>query len=286
MPSPAELLGQVVRFVGEILGSSALRFDVVPTLVILGVALVLLQLVARPITRWATADAAGMAGVGRAMALAAESGTDAVVSLGGAGITRSTDALARLQTLAAMPLLSHVARAAARSGVPLRVLTNDALTMVVGGAALDAAHAATATEERVARSRVVFVGEGRPAMAGLAMTARAHPAAAFALGSLREESLLHLDGLRGGAGSLAIASAEAMQAPSLQLVSGNALIGPEPYQAAADLRADVDERTMVLAGNRLIGLAIAVLVLGSILAIAGAADIGSVLGGTGGAPGA
>ena len=89
MPSPAELLGRIVRFVGDILGASSLRFDVGPTLVTLGVILVLLQLVARPISRWVTADAAGLAGVGRAMALAAESGTDAVVSLGGAGITRA-----------------------------------------------------------------------------------------------------------------------------------------------------------------------------------------------------
>ena len=286
MPSPAELLGQVVRFVGEILGSSSLRFDVVPTLVVLGVALVLLQLVARPVTRWVTSDAAGLAGIGRAMALAAESGTDAVVSLGGAGITRSTDALARLQTLAALPLLSHVARAAARSGVPLRVLTNDPVAAAVAGSTLDAAHAATATPERLARSRVVFVGEGRPSIAGLALTTRARPAAAFAFGSLREEALLHLEGLGGSAGSLAIASAEASQAPSLVVGGNHALIGPQPYQAAADLRADVDERTMVLAGNRLIGMALLVLAIGSLLALAGVVDIGAVFGGAGRAEGA
>ena len=107
MPSPAELLGRIVAFVGEILGASSLRFEIGPTLVVLGIVLVLLQLVARPISRWVTADAAGLAGVGRAMALAAESGTDAVVSLGGAGILRSTDALGRLQTLAALPLLGR-----------------------------------------------------------------------------------------------------------------------------------------------------------------------------------
>jgi len=103
MPSPAELLGRVVEFIGDILGASSLRFEIGPTLVVLGVVLVLLQLVARPISRWVTSDAAGLAGVGRAMALAAESGTDAVVSLGGAGITRTSDALGRLQTLAALP---------------------------------------------------------------------------------------------------------------------------------------------------------------------------------------
>lgn len=281
MPTPAELLGSIVRFVGEILGSSSLRFDVGPTLVALGIVLVLLQLVARPVTRWVTSDAAGLAGVGRAMALAAESGTDAVVSLGGGGLVRATDALARLQTLAALPILAHVARAAARSGVPLRVLTNDPLVGMVGTATLDAAHAATATQERLGRSRIILVGEGRLALTGLPMTTTARPAAAFALGSLREESLLHLDGLGGGAGSLAIASAEASQASSLLLGGSHALIGPEPYQAAADLRAGVDERTMVMAANRLIAIALLVIVLGSILALAGIGDPGDLLGGAG-----
>ena len=281
MPPPAELLGRLVRFVGEILGSSSLRFDVGPTLVALGIVLVLLQLVARPVTRWVTSDAAGLAGIGRAMALAAESGTDAVVSLGGGGLVRATDALARLQTLAALPILAHIARAAARSGVPLRVLTNDPLVGMVGSATLDAAHAATATQERLGRSRIILVGEGRPALAGLPMTTTARPAAAFALGSLREESLLHLDGLGGGAGSLAIASAEASQASSLLLGGSQALIGPEPYQAAADLRAGVDERTMVMAANRLIAIALVVIVLGSILALAGIGDPGDLLGGAG-----
>jgi len=281
MPTPAELLGNIVRFVGEILGSSSLRFDVGPTLVVLGIVLVLLQLVARPVTRWVTSDAAGLAGIGRAMALAAESGTDAVVSLGGGGLVRATDALARLQTLAALPILAHVARAAARSGVPLRVLTNDPLVGMVGTATLDAAHAATATQERLGRSRIILVGEGRLALAGLPMTTTARPAAAFALGSLREESLLHLDGLAGGAGSLAIASAEASQASSLLLGGSQALVGPEPYQAAADLRAGVDERTMVMAANRLIAIALLVIVLGSILALAGIGDPGDLLGGAG-----
>jgi hypothetical protein len=281
MPSPAELLGRLARFVGEILGSSSLRFDIGPTLVTLGIVLVLLQLVARPVTRWVTTDAAGLAGISRAMALAAESGTDAVVSLGGGGIVRATDAFARLQTLAALPILAHVARAAARSGVPLRVLTNDPIAGIVGAATLDAAHASTATEERHGRSRIVMVGEGRPALAGLAMTARARPAAAFALGSMREEALLHLEGLGGGAGSLAIASAEGSQAPSLLVGASNALIGPEPYQAPADLRGGAELRTMVMAANRLIGIALLVLLLGSILALAGMGDPGDLLGGVG-----
>ena len=277
MPSPDDVLGRVVRFIGEILGASALRFEIGPTLVVLGILLVFLHLVARPISRWVTSDAAGLAGVSRAMALAAESGTDAVLSLGGAGITRATDALGRLQTLAALPILAHVARAAARSGVPLRVLTNDPLAGVVASATIEAAHAVTETRERRGRSRAVMVGEGRPAMAGLAMTARARPAAAFALGSLREEGLLHLEGLRGGAGSLAVGSAEAAQAPSLLLAGGATLIGPEPFQVGADLRSSVDERTMVLAANRLIWLAIALIVAGSIVAVAGVVDLAGFL---------
>ena len=86
---------------------------------------------------------------------------------------------------------------------------------------------------------------------------------------------------RGGAGSLAIASAEASQASSLLLGGSQALIGPEPYQAAADLRAGVDERTMVMAANRLIAIALVVIVLGSILALAGIGDPGDLLGGAG-----
>jgi hypothetical protein len=202
------------------------------------------------------------------MAVAAEAGTDAVVSLGGGGIARSTDALARLQTLAALPLLDHVARAAARSGVPLRVLTNDPLAGIAADAALGGAHQRTATLERSGRSRAVMVGEGRPALAGLVMTARARPAAAVALGSLREEAALELAGLRGGAGSLIAATAEPAQAPTV-VAAGGALIGPALFTTAADLRADLNERTMVLAANRLLWAAIAVVLGGTLLSVAG-----------------
>ena len=269
MPTPAELLERLINFVGDVLGSSSLRFDIGPTLIVLGTLLVLLQLVARPVTRWQTSDAGGLAGIGRAMALAAEAGTDAVVVLGGAGIARSTDSLARLQTLAALPLLGHVARAAARSGVPLRVLVNDALAGVAADAAVDAAHRRTATLERLGRSRIVVAGEGRPALGGLAMTARARPAAALALGSLREEGALLLEGLRNGGGSLSAGTAEAAQAPTPLLAGGGALVGPQLFAAAADLRADPNERTMVIAANRIIITAVVVLVAGSALALVG-----------------
>ncbi|MGH2446960.1 MAG: DUF6754 domain-containing protein [Candidatus Limnocylindria bacterium] len=269
---PAEVVGDLVRLIGEVLGASSLRFDVGPTLVILGVLLVFLQLVARPVTRWVSSDAGNLGSVGRAMALAAESGTDAVLSLGTAGLTRSTDAFARLQTLAALPILGHVARAAARSGVPLRVLTNDPLAGVLADAALDAAHEQTATLERMSRSRVVMVGEGRPAAAGLVLTTRARPAASFAIGSLREEALLHLEGLGVYAGSLTAGTAEAAQAPSLMLTAAAPMIGPQPFQAPSDLRSSSEERTTVIAGNRLIGLAVGVIIIGTLIALTGVAD--------------
>ena len=278
MNDPAELFGRLVRFVGDILGQSSLRFEVGPTLAVLGILLVLLQLVARPVTRWTTSDPGGLGGVARAMALAAEAGTDVVVSLGTAGLTRSTDAAARLQTLAALPLLGHVGRAAARSGVPLRVLTNDPLAGVAAGSTVDAAHISTATRERTGRSRVVFVGEGRGVPAGLALTTRARPAAAFAYGSLREEAQLHLEGLGAGAGSLSVGTAEPSQPATVRLATSAALLGPELYQAPADLRADVTERTSVLAANRLIGLAIIALAIGAVLSLAGIVDPATLIG--------
>lgn len=282
MPSPAELVGRVVRFVGDLLGASSLRFEVSPTLVVLGVILVLLQLVARPVSRWTSSEAGGLTSVGRAMALAAESGTDVVVSLGNAGLSRATDALARLQTLAALPALAHVARAAARSGVPLRVLTADPLTMVVAHATVEAGHETTETLERRGRSRILYPGEGRPAAAGLVMTTRANPAAAFAIGSFREEATLSLEGLRGGAGALTAGTAEPAQVSSV-LLAGGGLVGPAAYQAAADLRADATERTMVMAANRLILFAVAAVLLGTLLATAGMIDPGAILAGATGA---
>jgi hypothetical protein len=281
VPTPAELVGRVVQLISDVLGASTLRFDIGPTLVLLGVLLVFLQLVARPVTRWATTDPGGLLGIGRAMALAAEAGTDAVVSLGTAGLVRSTDAFGRLQTLAALPVLAHVARAAARSGVPLRVLTNDPLAAVAAEAAVGGAHAQTATTERQGRSRVVMVGEGRPAMSGLIMTTRARPAAAIAVGSLREEALLHLDGLRAGAGALMAGTAEPSQAPVLPLAADGSMIGPALFGAPADLRADLDERTATIATNRLLVAALAVVVGGSILAVAGVVAPGDFLLGIG-----
>jgi hypothetical protein len=271
------IVDDVVRIVGDVLGGSALRFDIATTLVVLAIVLAFLQLVARPVSRWVTTDVGGLTGVGRAMALAAESGTDAVVSLGTAGLVRATDAFGRLQTIAAMPVLGHVARAAARSGVTLRVLVNDPLAGVMASATTDAAHHVTATRERQTRSRTVYVGEGRGPGAGLALSAVARPAAAVAVGSLREEGQLYLDGLGGTAGSLHAGTADAAFTPAPILLASAALVGPELFQAPADLRAEVEERTMVISANRLIVGAVAVIVIGSALAMAGVIDVRELL---------
>lgn len=281
MPDVAELVGEVVRFVGGILSSSSLRFEIGPTLALLGVLLVFLQLVARPISRWSSSDPAGLGGAARAMALAAESGTDAVVSLGNGGVVRATDASARLQTLAALPVLGHVARAAARAGVPLRVLTNDPLAGALAVTTVEAAHASTSTPERAVRSRIVTVGEGRSVAAGLAMSARAHPAAAFAFGSLREESIVHLAGLGERADTLAAGTAEPSQASSVRIAGTAALVGPGLFQVAGDLRSDVAERTSVLAGNRLLLLAVVAIVVGTALGVADVIDPRDLLAGIG-----
>lgn len=270
MPSPADLAAGLLGFIRDALSDSSLRLGAGPTLAIVGVVLVLLQLVARPISRWITTDPGGLAGIGRAMAVAAEAGTDAVMSLGTAGLARSTDAFARLQTLAAMPLLGHLARAAARSGVPVRVLVNDSMAAVVAAASIDAAHHATATRERSGRSRVVVVGEGRSVSAGLVLTATAQPAAAIAAGSLREEAVLEFDGLRGESGtSLVAATAEPGQAPSAWLGADGALIGAQLFNAPGDLRADAIERTAVIAANRLVAVVVVIIVAASILSVAG-----------------
>jgi hypothetical protein len=267
------MIGGLVRLVGEVLGASSLRLGAGPTLAVLGVLLVLLQLIARPTSRWVSRDAGGLGAIARAMALAAEAGTEVVVSIGAAGIARATSATSRLQTLAAVPILAHVARAAARAGVPVRVATNDPLAAILANAALDAAYRRAAASERRSRSRVVFIGEGRGVAAGEAMARIERPAAAVGIGSLGEEATLLVNGLADGAGSTTFGSAEAAQSPALLLGGGGALIGPQLLQAAADLRADAAERTSVLAGDRLLLISIGVLVVGTLLLLGGLLDV-------------
>ena len=138
-----------------------MRLGAAPTVAILVVLLVLLSLVARPEARWSGKDLGGLGRVGRVMALAAESGADATISLGSAGVSRGASATERFQTLAALPLLGHVADAAARAGVPLRVTTNDPVAALLAQATLAAAHRRTATPERASAAAVEYLGEGR-----------------------------------------------------------------------------------------------------------------------------
>lgn len=279
MPDPGQLVEDLLSFIGEQVGASSLRLGPIPTLVVLGVMLVLLSLVARPSTRWAVRDLGRLAAVSRAMALAAESGGAAAFSLGTAGVGRAASAFDRMQTLAALPILEHAARAAARAGVPLRVTTNDAVAAHLAEVALGEAHRRTDTEERRERSHAEFVGEGRAALAATSLAEGGAPAAAFVDGGLGEESLLLLHGAGDGAAWSSFGTATPVQAASVLLTGEGALVGPELYQAPSDLRSAGHERTGVLAANRLIAAALVTIVLGSLLAVAAGVDLAGPLAG-------
>jgi len=273
------LLGDLLGFIGSQVGASSLRLGPLPTLALLAVVLVLLSLVARPSTRWMVRDLGRLAAVSRAMALAAEAGGTAAFSLGTAGVARATSAFERLQTMAALPILSHVARAAARAGVPLRVTSNDIVAVYLAEGALADAHRATDTDERRLRSRAEFTGEGRAVPAAVALAEQATPAVALADGALAEESLLLLDGVAGDAGWTSFGTASASQVASVLLTGDGTLAGPDLYQAPSDLRAAGHERTGVLAANRLLLVAAAVIVIGSVAALAGGVDLAALLAG-------
>lgn len=281
MPNLGELIARLVALVGEILGETSLRLGPGPTLGILGVLLVLLHLVARPTTRWVMRDLGGLAGVARGMALAAEAGSGVVVALGTAGIARGVSALDRLQTLGALPILSHVARAAAAHAVPLRVVTNDPVAEVIAEELLDDAHRRTETTERRGRSRAEFLGEGRAPLAAQAMAAASRPGVGFTVGGLSEEGLLVVHGLAERSTTTSSGTADPGQASSLLLSSDATLVGPQLFQAPADLRAGAPERLVSLAANRLLWAAIAILLVGTALALGRVVDLGRFLVGAG-----
>jgi hypothetical protein len=213
------------------------------------------------------------------MALAAESGAAAGFSLGTAGVARATSAFDRMQTLAALPILGHVARAAAGAGVPLRVTANDPVAVHLAEVVLAEAHRSTQTPERAERSEAQYLGEGRPAIAGMALAEPVTPEAAFVAGGTAEESLLLLEGTLSGASWTSVGTAAPSQAASVLLTADGALIGPELYQASSDLRATGHDRTGVLASNRLILAVSAVLLIGSAAAIAAGVDLAGALAG-------
>ena len=269
MPSAGELVARLLAWIGELINASSPRVGLAPTLAILIVLLTLLSLVARPSSRWVTRDAGKLTGLGRSMALAAEAGATATLSVGTAGLTRATSAAERMQTLVVLPLVEHVARTAARAGVPLHITTNDPVVTAIAEAIVGEAHDTTGTGERRRRSDVEFLGDGRLPPAGLSLGADARRVAGFALGGLGDESLLLAHGMAAGPTGARVGTGDVAQAPSVLLEGIGTLVGADLYAAPAEVRSTGHARTAVVATNRLIGLVIGILVLTAAWAVAG-----------------
>jgi hypothetical protein len=279
MPNIGELAAQLVGALTGAIGASSMRLGAVPTVAVLLIVLVLLSLIARPRSRWSGSDLGRLAGLRRAMALAAEAGADATVSLGSTGIARGAAAHDRFQTLATLPLLGEVAAAAARAGVPLRVTTNDPVAAMLAEATVAAAHDRTSTAERAGASSVEYLGEGRSTAAAAALSGAARHGVAVVAGGLAEESLMLLDGVL-AAGDWSVAgSASAGEAAGPLLLAGGSLVGPELLQAMAEVSASGHARTAVEAANRLMRTIIALLILGSVAAWAGWPQVANFLAG-------
>lgn len=277
MPNLGELVGRLVTWIGDLINDSSLRLGIAPTVSLLVVVLVLLSLVARPSSRWITRDPGRLSGIGRGMALAAEAGATAALSLGTAGVARASSAAERLQTIAVLPLVDHVARAAARAGVPIRISTDDPVAALLADAAVEAAHAATGTRERRRRSDVEFVGEGRLPSAGLALGVEEGRVTGFMFGGVAEESLLLVHGLADGPDGARIGTADVAQASSVLLEGTGTLVGADLFAALADVRTTGHARTAVMATNRLIVVAVLVIGMAAAWALAGG-DPRSLLG--------
>jgi hypothetical protein len=278
MPDVGGFLGGIVSFIGEQVSASSLRLGPVPSAAVFLVLLGLLSLVARPSTRWVVRDLGRLAGVGRAMALAAESGGIAAFSLGTAGLVRATSAFQRIQTLAALPILGHVARAAARAGVPFHVTANDPLVTHLADLTLADAHRRTATEEREQRSASEYLGEGRAVAAAAAIADPTAPTASFVAGGLSEEGLGLLVGASHGSAWTSLGTADASEASSVLMTGEGTLIGPQLFQATSDLHPG-PERIGVLAGNRLIVAVIVLVLTGSAIALLTGFDVAATLAG-------
>jgi hypothetical protein len=277
MPNLGEFATYLVGLVTDAVGSSSMRLGAAPTVAILVVLLVLLSLVARTGARWVASDLGGLDRIGRMMALAAESGADATISLGSAGVSRAASATDRFQTLGAMPLLGHVADAAARAGVPLRVTTNDPVAALLAQTTLAGAHRRTATPERASATAVEFVGEGRSTSAAFALASAQPHGVAVVAGGLGEDALLVLDGVLGDAEWSLAATASGSQAAGPLLNGDGSLVGPALIQAAGEIGAGGHSQTVVLAANRLIWGAIGILLIGSLITWAGGPQVAPFL---------
>lgn len=286
MPNIGELIGGLIGIVGDAIASSSARLGPAATGAILLVLLILLALLARPVTRWTTRDLGRLAALPRGLAVAAEAGAGAAVSLGTAGVARSVASVQRLQTLAALPLLGHVARSAARAGVPLEVTTNDPVAAHLAGAALATAHERTVTPERLSRSHVTYVGEGRATEAARALAGHAAGSGpdavptvhslSLVLGGVSEDALLLMSGAASGEAATTFGTASASEATTVLLTGEGTLIGAELFVADSDLRPGA-ARAGVLTANRLVWLAAGLLLVGSLLQLAGIVDIAGFL---------
>jgi hypothetical protein len=289
MPNIGDLASRLIGWIGDLISSSSARLGPAGIGAVLLVLLVLLALLARPVSRWTARDLGRLAALPRALAVAAEAGASTAVSLGTSGVARSTTAVGRLQTLAALPLLRHVAHAAARSGVPLEVTTNDPVTAHLAESLIVGAHERTLTGERMGRSRVTYVGEGRATEAARAMAASAAPAStagagatgsrhemSLVLGGVAEDSLLLMLGAATGEAATTFGTADASAASTVLLTGEGTLVGPELFDASSDLQAG-SARAGVIAGNRLLWATAAVLALGSLLQLLGILDIAGFL---------
>ncbi len=277
MPNLGELPARIVAWVGELINASSLRLGIVPTISTLLVLLVLLSLVARPRSRWVARDPGRLTGLARHMALAAEAGAAATVSLGTAGIVRGTEAAGRMQTLASLPLLDHVARAAARAGVRLHVAANDPVAAIIAEGIVADAHAATGTDERRLRSEVEYLGEGRIPAAGIALGGDPGRVAGFGFGGMADESLLLAHGLAGGPTGARLGTGEVTEAASVLLEGTGVLVGADLFAAPAEVRTVGHARTAVIATNRLLLIAVLLILAATLWVVAGG-DPATVLG--------
>jgi hypothetical protein len=91
-----------------------------------------------------------------------------------------------------------------------------------------------------------------------------------------EEGFLLMVGSAAGQASTTYGSADASQASSVLLLGEGTLVGPELFEASADLRPG-EARAGVLAANRLIWAAVLVLLLGSVVQLLGWANIAAFL---------
>jgi hypothetical protein len=152
--------------------------------------------------------------------------------------------------------------------------------------ALAAAHERTATPERQGRSGVTYVGEGRATEAARALAAHgagdrleapaADHAMSLVLGDVAEDALLLMVGAATGDSATTFGTASGSEATSVLLTAEGTLIGPELFVAGSDLRPGA-ARAGVLTANRLAWLAAAILLVGSLLQLAGIVDIAGFL---------